>query len=230
MILEASIVFAVLAIVLIIQIIILRKMGKMSVWLEENTAKLEKLSIPTFSKKDRPPRDTKKNNKHVSGSTSKLKTPVSSVDKSLRDINLRLKNAERDQEKARRKLNGKHSAGANRKSGRDKVRRNNRSRNGSNKGTPQGIKTFAPKEDERTTSSTPTPENDKKVEKTTSAVTPSLVPETQNKSSEVAMDSDNKFTVKRRSLNAKEEGNKENLPLADKSEKEEEKKISFGRR
>jgi len=37
----------------------------------------------------------------------KPQTPITSVERSLRDINLRLKNAERDQERARRKM-GKH--------------------------------------------------------------------------------------------------------------------------
>lgn len=58
----------------------------------------------------------------------KGKPPVTSVEKSLRDINLRLKNAERDQEKARKKLGGSNSQDSGRKSSRDRDQGRNRGR------------------------------------------------------------------------------------------------------
>lgn len=74
-----------------------------------------------FQKENRKPQFTEGHQKPAQ------QGPVTSVDKSLRDINLRLKNAERDQEKVRQRIGGNQEQG-NRDPGRrrDRDNRDNR--------------------------------------------------------------------------------------------------------
>jgi hypothetical protein len=92
------IIIAMLAVIVVLQIVILIRIGKSAL----NITEKKPSSID--SKPMRRDGGEREERKERQDSQPRPHQPVSTVDKSLRDINLRLKNAERDQEKARSKM------------------------------------------------------------------------------------------------------------------------------
>lgn len=126
---STPLVLTALFLLLILQIITLIRVERVNarVFQKQNTNK--NVSAHKSSKKEFNTINKRKDKKQPSRQRSKEKPPVSSVDKSLRDINLRLKNAERDQEKARRRLNENNGKGSGKKSKYNKPKKNNKNRN-----------------------------------------------------------------------------------------------------
>ncbi len=125
----ASLVLTALGLVFLLQIVIILQIKKINTILQTRQGKRSGPTSEKYPRKDRKPRENKKTVKQqVSNTPPKKHAQISSVDKSLRDINLRLKNAERDQEKARKKLSVKEKKDSERKTGREQGRNQNRSR------------------------------------------------------------------------------------------------------
>lgn len=125
---SAPLVLTALGIIFILQIITIIQVVRISALVKNKRERTHEQTRKPV-KKYRNARESQKPNKHQARSPQpKGKPPVTSVDKSLRDINLRLKNAERDQERARKKLGGSDSQDSGRKSGRDRDQGRNRGR------------------------------------------------------------------------------------------------------
>lgn len=125
--------YVLLAVVFLLQIIILVKLNKVGATVaqlkERKSSRQDDRSAKGFNNK-RGKDSIRKGNSTTSKrksnkNTQNENTPsVSSVDKSLRDINLKLKNAEKDQEKARKKIS--EGNGPNKRNNHDssKVKKN----------------------------------------------------------------------------------------------------------
>jgi hypothetical protein len=182
-----------------------------------------------------------KNRSQQSGSNNATSATVDPVEKSLRDINLKLKNAERDQEYARRKIQDNFSKDSSRrrdgKNGRDQRRGDRRSgwneRNSrrDNPNTTIESPVNAEKEEIKNQFESPIHEVSKEV----TPVAPELVP--NDFGTEENMQHGRKFAPKRKFLldensagalePAQEPFNQEKI---DSSEKPVESEIKFGRR
>jgi hypothetical protein len=126
---SAPLVATAFAIVIILQIVILLQIRRIS-----SSKKEVKEAVPQFSEQKVMRRDypVKEDRKEKQDSLQKTHQPVSTVEKSLRDINLRLKNAERDQENARKKMNEKDFRNPGRRPHHDKGKSFQRNRDGDN--------------------------------------------------------------------------------------------------
>lgn len=127
----APLVLTAVGVIFIMQIITIIQIGKITK-LVRNRQERQSEPFRTSTKKHMASQDAKKYKKNQAGGgfQSKEKKAVTSVEKSLRDINLRLKNAERDQERARKKLGGGPSRDSDRRpdKGRKQIKRHRRDR------------------------------------------------------------------------------------------------------
>lgn len=126
---SAPLVATAFAIVIILQIVILLQVRRISSPKKEVKEVVPQSSEQKFMRRDYP---VKEDRKEKQDSLQKPHQPVSTVEKSLRDINLRLKNAERDQENARKRMNEKDFRNSGRRSHHDKGKRFQRNRDGNN--------------------------------------------------------------------------------------------------
>ena len=224
----ASVVSTALGIVFILQIIIIIQVSSLM--------KRVKGGKPDFSTSNPIKRDRsiKEGKKFKRPQETKTQAPVSSVDKSLRDINLRLKNAERDQEKARKKLSVPGPRGPRKKPGREGPGRSIKRRDGGRKNQNYRERPAASTRDKKTFDTLKPPPSIKKEEAPQELTKPTPVPVPQSESSsEQGFGRGSKVTVKRRNLeNGKnEEKSPDEKPSAvDVTEAEKEQNISFGRR
>lgn len=221
-------------IILIIQIKTLGRIKKLAELIQNMQTRTSQVSPNRSLKNDRRTNDhrrIKKQNTGVSSqSKSKSPIPVNSVDKSLRDINLRLKNAERDQEKARQNLNKNQGSAHHKKSNRDFMKKNIKRRNDF-------------KHDSQKKSLSDSPESDLIKNKSTSS--PELLVATSSVSKENKLkqrdnevdlvkantEQESKIIVKRRHLGTqKDDIPSEQTMNNDKSDIQMENKIRFGRR
>ena len=225
----APLVLTALGIIFLLQIITIIKINKAIAPLGEKQNKTFQTSAQKSLKKDRYTKESKKERRHPSGSKLEAKKPVSSVDKSLRDINLRLKNAERIQEKARRKMNVGDSTVSGKKSGRDGVIKSNKRRPENSR----NFKSNSSSEARKFKPQAPVSSPSSKMEEVSIAppkASPIPVAESIN-SSEESFGRDSKISVKRRTLDKLKESISDERPaVADDTKTPEEQKVSFGRR
>jgi hypothetical protein len=252
---STPLVLTALFLLLILQIITIIRVERIHTQVFKKQDTNVKVSAHKSSKKEFNTIEKRKDKKQLSKPRPKeQKPPVSSVDKSLRDINLRLKNAERDQEKARRRLNENTGKGSGKKNKYSKPKRNSKNRNESSRDKRNYSR-------EKTSSGPPATKTE-----TSHSITsqkPLDAPPVQEKAvsvpdngsssaSEPSFGRGNKITVKRRNLNKSTEERpeeqsvpaEENLqntqssatsdPLSDSPQEAktdtEDQKISFGRR
>lgn len=229
----APLVLTALGIVFIIQILIIIQIIRINALLGNLRGSKSEFSSQKSSKKDRSfRRDTKVNKKQAAESRPKTQAPVSSVEKSLRDINLRLKNAERDQERARKKLSVSDSRGSGKRSDRERGKKPIK-RRGQQKG--QKFQKKAPPKHQKVKTRTPvSPPPSTSEEVSLDSLKPAQLSVSDAKvinSPEENFGRGSKVIVKRRSLsNSKENGSDERPAEVNGSETSEEQKISFGRR
>lgn len=223
----APVVSTALGIVFILQIIIIIQVSSLM--------KRVKGGKPDFpvSKPFKKDHSIKEGRKDKRPQETETQAPVSSVDKSLRDINLRLKNAERDQERARRKLSAHDSRGPGKKGGREGQRRSIKRRDGGRKNQNFREKP-APRIHDKKPSDTFQPPPSIKEEAPQEQTKQASAPVLQNDSSpDQGFGRGSKIIVKRRTLeNGKtEEKISDEKPSAiEVNETEKEQNISFGRR
>lgn len=124
----APLVVTALVVIIFLQVITIVKINMVAAKFDQKSDDRKQVLGPTAPKQEkrrdnRENRDKRKNKRNDNNAqTQKQNSVTSSVDRSLRDINLRLKNAERDQEKMRKKLNDGDSK--NSKKNTDKERSN----------------------------------------------------------------------------------------------------------
>ncbi len=230
----APIVSTALGIVFILQIIIIIQVSSLM-----RRVKSGKPDFPTSKPfiKDRSIKGGMKKGKEYKKAKrpqeTKIQSPVSSVEKSLRDINLRLKNAERDQEKARKKLSVPESKGPRKKPFREGPRKPIQRREGGSKKPNIREKTsFKPRQERAPDTFQSPPPVKKEAPQDLIIQTPAPVSQSEI-SPEQGFGRGSKITVKRRNLeNGKtEEKIPDGQPSAvDVIETETEQNISFGRR
>lgn len=248
---EAAIIAAVVVVILqIITLSLLRNTRKMVRELAE------KKPANSFHN-ERRDRDMRQNNRHTAnndnrnrpqpGNTNSSTAAVDPVEKSLRDINLKLKNAERDQEFARKKVQDNFSKDQNRRrdngrGGRDQRRGDRRSnwndKNSRHENSRLPMDSQVKEESEEIKKSVELPVQE--VPTSSPVVAPELIP--NDFGSDDNMQHGRKFAPKRRTLPeensqesvvsssnepAQEQFNQENN---DSSEKTVESEIKFGRR
>lgn len=223
----APIVSTALGIVFILQIIIIVQVSSLI-----KRFKSGETDIPT-SRPVKTNRSLKEGKRDKRSQETETQAPVSSVEKSLRDINLRLKNAERDQERARKKLSVSDSRGPRKKPGRDRQRKPIKRRESGRKNQNFRGKPASSTRDEKT-SNTVQPSPSKKEEAPQDQVKQTPTPVIQSdSSSELGFGRGNKITVKRRTLEnekPEEKSPDEQPSTGEVTESEKEQNISFGRR
>jgi hypothetical protein len=223
----ASVVSTALGIVFILQIIIIIQVSSLM-----KRIKSGKPDFPT-AKPFKKERNIKEGKKAKRPQEPEKQAPVTSVEKSLRDINLRLKNAERDQERARKKLSVPDSRGPRKKPGRDGQRRSIKRREGGRKNQNYRERPAARTHDKKTSDTfKPSPPIKEETPQELIKQTPAPVSQS-NSSSEQGFGRGSKVTVKRRTLENGKNGEKspdEKPSAVEVTKTEKEQDISFGRR
>ncbi len=163
---------------------------------------------------DHKPQSNFKNMKQFSGSNSQTKRPITTIDKSLRDINIRLKNAERDQEYTRKKLYKGNSKVSRKKQDREKQRRSIKSRQENSKGNRRNFKNKSSESVPRFRDGAPAPKDSLRGKEVSNASEKS-VPVNGGKDTgnfEEDFGRGHKITLKRRSLNDEKNISENNTP------------------
>ena len=222
----APIVTTALGVVFILQVILIIQVGSLI-----KRMKGRRPEIPS-------PRPFKERKKQEGRKTRRQQTvesqaPASSIDKSLRDINLRLKNAERDQERARKKLSSGDTRSFKRKPDKEGHKTAiKRRESGRKKQGPRDKSSFKPREEKKPDTFRSSPPIKKEAPVDLKKQAP--IPTSQDVSSpEQSFGRGSKVTVKRRSLDdekAEQKISGESAGAADETEAQKEQNISFGRR
>ena len=219
-----------LLIILIIQIKTLGRVRNLAELIQNMQSKKSQGLLNRSSKKDRRANDSRKSKKQNSRTSSQTQKPVTSVDKSLRDINLRLKNAERDQEKARKNLNKNQISASQKKSNRDFAKKNGKRRNDSKYDSQKKSPSDSLKSDLMTNKS---PSSSEKPGTIASVSKEQPLKQRGNEADLIKANTEQegKIIVKRRFLSTqKEDISPEKAINNDNSDIQMENKISFGRR
>jgi len=227
----APLVLTALAIIFILQIFTIVQVRRISA-LVKNSGEKTPETFKRSDKRYRNARDRGQNRKsQKAGTQNKGDVPVSSVEKSLRDINLRLKNAERDQERARKKLGSNSDSDRRRGKGMKRIKRHSRDRKQNQRGTPS--KEFQLKQKNNSSSSSPVEEVSLE---SLSAPAPQEQKPNNTPTSDESFGRGNRITVKRRNLESKlkdetsEQNSAEVSTDYTATETSREQEISFGRR
>lgn len=223
----APIVTTALGVVFILQIILIIQVSSLI-----KRMKGRKPEIPA-AKPFRKDRSRQEGQKIKRQQTVELKAPASSVEKSLRDINLRLKNAERDQERARKRLSTTDTRSFKKKPAKEGIKKSIKRREGGReKPNFREKSSFKPRQ-ERAPDTIQSPPPVKK-EAPLELKKQAPIPTSQDaSSSEQSFGRGSKVTVKRRSLDEEKAEPKisgENAGAVDETEAQKEQNISFGRR
>ena len=223
----APIVTTALGVVFILQIILIIQVSSLI-----KRMKGRKPEIPA-AKPFRKDRSRQEGQKIKRQQTVESKAPASSVEKSLRDINLRLKNAERDQERARKRLSTADTRSFKKKPAKEGIKKSIKRREGGRKKPNIREKTsFKPRQERAPDTFQSPPPVKKEAPQDLIIQTPAPVSQSEI-SPEQGFGRGSKITVERRNLeNGKtEEKIPDGQPSAvDVIETETEQNISFGRR